>query len=137
MKKTKIRVVIDTNLWVSFVINRFNSQLIDVLTNPNVEIISSKELNLEIFETIGNQKLQKYIRPFYKDEFIMVYPEIVKLIRVKTMVEVCRDSKDNFLLGLSQDGRADFLISGDKDVLVLGQFYQTKIVRLPEFLQII
>ena len=49
----------------------------------------------------------------------------------------CRDVKDNYLLALSKDADADYLITGDKDLLVLKQFENTLIVTLPQFLEII
>ena len=49
----------------------------------------------------------------------------------------CRDVKDNYLLALSKDADADYLITGDKDLLVLKQFENTLIVTLAQFLEII
>jgi len=54
---------------------------------------------------------------------------------VKTKTNVCRDPKDNFLLSLSLDGNADFLLTGDKDLLDLSKFGETYIVTIADFLQ--
>lgn len=43
-------------------------------------------------------------------------------------------SKDDFLLALARDADADYLISGDADLLTLGQFGRTKIMKLPDFI---
>jgi uncharacterized protein len=48
---------------------------------------------------------------------------------------VCRDSKDNFLLALAKDGKADYLLTGDKDLLELVQFGNTRIETLAVFLE--
>jgi predicted nucleic acid-binding protein len=53
---------------------------------------------------------------------------------VGSKVEKCRDVKDNFLLNLSIDGKADFLITGDTDLLVLGKIRQTQIVSWSDFI---
>lgn len=53
---------------------------------------------------------------------------------VKSKVNVCRDSKDNFLLSLSQDSKADFLITGDKDLLVLEKFKSTRVLTISDFM---
>lgn len=42
--------------------------------------------------------------------------------------------KDNYLLGLCIDGKADYLITGDADLLVLKQIGETKILTLNEFI---
>ena len=52
------------------------------------------------------------------------------------MVNVCRDPHDNFLLALCQDAAADFLILGDKDLLVLGSFGPTRILTWAEAAQL-
>jgi len=57
------------------------------------------------------------------------------LITVVSAIEVCRDPKDNFLLSLAIDGKADYLLTGDKDLLELKQIQQTKIQTLTDFLQ--
>jgi putative PIN family toxin of toxin-antitoxin system len=54
-------------------------------------------------------------------------------IAVQTVVDVCRDPKDNYLLALAKDGNADYLITDDKDLLVLQQFGKTKIAGLTTF----
>ena len=48
---------------------------------------------------------------------------------------VCRDPKDNFLLALAHDGKADYLLTGDNDLLVMKKFGRTKIVKISEFLK--
>jgi len=53
---------------------------------------------------------------------------------VKSSVELCRDKRDNFWLELAKDGQADYLITGDDDLLVLKSFKQTKILKLKDFL---
>jgi uncharacterized protein len=50
------------------------------------------------------------------------------------MVDVSRDKKDNYLLALSEASQADYLITGDKDLLVLKVSRGTKIVKMGEFL---
>ena len=42
-------------------------------------------------------------------------------------------TKDDFLLALAKDAHADFLITGDKDLLSLGTFKQTEILNITEF----
>lgn len=60
--------------------------------------------------------------------------EAGEFIEVKSEVLVCRDPKDNFLLSFAKDGRADYLVTGDKDLLVVSRFGDTKIVAIKEFL---
>ncbi len=58
-------------------------------------------------------------------------------ILLKTVVTGSRDPNDNFLLSLSLDGRADFLVTGDLDLLVLQKTGTTQIMRLNDFLSVL
>ncbi len=58
-------------------------------------------------------------------------------IDIHSNVEICRDKKDNFLLKLAKDGHADYLITGDNDLLVLNPFEQTKIITIRQFKEFI
>ncbi len=51
-----------------------------------------------------------------------------------TKVSVCRDPKDGKLLELAIDGRADLIITGDKDLLVLNPFEGVPIVTPMDYL---
>jgi hypothetical protein len=45
-------------------------------------------------------------------------------------------SKSNFLLSLAKDSNADYLITGDNDLLIIEQFYNCKIIRPAEFTEL-
>jgi putative PIN family toxin of toxin-antitoxin system len=54
-------------------------------------------------------------------------------IDLKTKTNLCRDAKDNYLLSLAIDSDADFLITGDNDLLVLENVRKTRILKFTEF----
>lgn len=62
-----------------------------------------------------------------------MFSDFGELVVEKSEPNLCRDPKDNFLLGLAFDGKADFLITGDDDLLEIGSFYQTKIIAWSSF----
>jgi predicted nucleic acid-binding protein len=49
---------------------------------------------------------------------------------------LCRDPKDNFLLNLAIDSKADYLVTGDDDLLILDRVENTKIIKMKDFLEI-
>jgi len=61
--------------------------------------------------------------------------EYADFVRVESKIDICRDSKDNFLLSLAVDGQADHLITGDSDLLDLHQIGSTNILPIAEFLK--
>ena len=56
-------------------------------------------------------------------------------IDVTSQIALSRDTKDDYLLALSLDGNADFLITGDNDLLVLGKYQQTVIMKIADFIR--
>jgi predicted nucleic acid-binding protein len=58
------------------------------------------------------------------------------LIDIVSDLNLCRDKKDNFLLNLAMDGKADFILIGDKDLLELNPSGNTRIIPISEFLRI-
>jgi predicted nucleic acid-binding protein len=49
-------------------------------------------------------------------------------------IDLCRDEKDNKFLEVAINGKADYLITGDNDLLVLRPFQDVKIMTVNEFL---
>jgi uncharacterized protein len=57
------------------------------------------------------------------------------IVESQSVVNVCRDANDNFLLALAKDADADFLLTGDSDLLVLEIFRGTKICTIRDFIE--
>ena len=57
-------------------------------------------------------------------------------IKVTSEIEICRDPEDNFLLALAKDSDAEFLLTGDNDLLVMGSFGNTKIITFIDFMKV-
>ncbi len=133
-KKT-IKVIIDTNLWISFLIGKQLKSLKPLLVEQTIQPILSEQLLQEIALVTQRPKLQKYFPQSKVNELIDFLKIIGLSIDIRSEVSLCRDEKDNYLLALAKDSQADFLITGDKDLLVLQQFELTKIVTYQQFFQ--
>jgi len=71
----------------------------------------------------SDQDIQKLLRAFDNHAII---------IKTKSNIDICRDFKDNFLLNLAIDSKADFLVTGDNDLLDIAQIEKTKILTIRE-----
>ncbi len=69
--------------------------------------------------------------------FFATYSKSAEAIRITEIIEVCRDVKDNMLLELAVSGNAGYLVTGDKDLLVLDPFRGIRIVTPRQFLDIV
>jgi uncharacterized protein len=106
-----------------------------MLVNGRITLLFSEQLVDEFVEVALRPKFRKYFPLSDLEELMQKLRTKVEFISQVTSVELCRDSKGNFLLGLAHDGLATHLITGDKDLLVLGQVGKTKILTIADYLK--
>ena len=134
MKNKVSRIIIDTNLLISFLITKNFTRLDEIIFSKKCVLIFSQEL-LEEFLTVAKRpKFRRFFSSSEIEEILETIQEYAEFIEVTSKTEVCKDPKDNFLLSLSLDGNADFLLTGDNDLLILTKFRKTSIVTISDFL---
>ncbi|MBI4645715.1 MAG: putative toxin-antitoxin system toxin component, PIN family [Bacteroidia bacterium] len=127
------RVIIDTNLFISFLIGKKLKTLKEQIINLRVRLLFSEPTIKEIDLVTKKPKLQKYFNPSDVSDLIDFIQLIGEFVIIKNEPDICRDPKDNFLLGLSESGKADYLVTGDSDLIILKHYKQTKIITYSEF----
>jgi putative PIN family toxin of toxin-antitoxin system len=133
MKSKPQRVILDTNLWISFLISKNYSKLDDILFSKKCVLVFSAELLEEFLEVTRRPKFRRFFPASDVEELLETIQEYADFVEVTTKVEVCRDTKDNFLLSLAHDGKADILLTGDDDLLVLEKYNKTTILTISDF----
>jgi len=134
MKKgiNKSRVIIDTNLWISFLITKNFSFIDRYIETRKIILLFSEELIEEFLTVVARPKFLKYFAEEDINELMKIIENFSFLIQVSSDVDYCRDEKDNFLLNLAIDGKADYLVTGDQDLLELKKLGKTKIITIEE-----
>jgi uncharacterized protein len=135
MQNKVSRIIIDTNLWISFLITKDFAKLDEIIFSRHCILVFSQELLDEFLEVARRPKFRRFFSASDIEEILETIEEYADFVKVQTKIEVCRDTKDNFLLSLSVDGNADILLTGDKDLLDLIKFGETKIMTISNFLQ--
>ena len=133
MPEEKHRVVIDTNLWISFLLTRNFSKLDRLMFANQTIVLISQELLEEIVEVAERPKFRKYFDLFELTELLVKLKQKTELVQVSSQVDICHDYKDNFLLSLVVDGTATHLLTGDKDLLVLHPFGEVQIITITDY----
>jgi len=129
------RIIIDTNLWISFLITNDFNKLDQFLDSGKYQIVFSEELFNEFLEVVHREKFNRYFNNLNIKYLIEIINDKVLFVNVFSVVDVCRDVKDNFLLSLAIDGEVDYLITGDNDLLSLKHFKKTSIITINDFFQ--
>lgn len=133
-----MRIIIDTNLWVSFTIGKRLSSLESLLKNKRIEIYVCRELIKEYKDVVQRPKLRKYI----KSDDITATLELISLycycVEInKQAISPIRDCKDLYLLSLAETIDASYIISGDNDLLVLKKHNNTYILDFNTFIRML
>jgi putative PIN family toxin of toxin-antitoxin system len=130
------RIVLDTNLWISFLITKDLSKLDNRIFTGETILIFSQELLHEFITVVSRPKFKKYFSQEEIIEILDIIDQQAIFVEVTSEIKKCRDEKDNFLLSLAVDGNADYLITGDQDLLELKAIEKTQIVTINQYLEV-
>lgn len=134
MPVKSVKIIIDTNLWISFLIGLKSSSAIRrILTDGAVSVVMTDILQAEIMAVASRPKLAGYFAP-------EACERLLAFLRTRSYEYVlgdipsrCRDPKDDYLLELARVSDADILVTGDKDLTDMRQFGRCQIMTLAEF----
>ena len=87
-RSKSLRLVIDTNIWISFLISDRFRKLDYILKVQNVQIVFSEELLNEIRKTILKPKLKKYFSVNALEEMLLNLDSYIDLVTVKTKTNI-------------------------------------------------
>ncbi|MBK5192782.1 MAG: putative toxin-antitoxin system toxin component, PIN family [Flavobacteriaceae bacterium] len=122
------RIILDTNLWISFLISKNFTEIDKLIQTKKVKLIFSDESLEEFIEVVKRPKFKKFFSKKDIEKLLDIFDQYAELIKVKSKIDICRDPKDNFLLNLAVDGKVDFLVTGDNDLLVIEKINTTQII---------
>lgn len=131
-----MRVVLDTNILVSALISPVGhpAAIYDAWEDRKFELLTCAEQLDELRATLRKPRVAALIKPHKAGRLVnqikTLAEEIGSLPRVKRSV----DPNDDFLLALSEAGKADYLVTGDKSgLLALERHKATKIISPTSF----
>ena len=127
-RKRKLRVIVDTNCWISFLIGRKLSRLVDLLSDERIQLVVCDELLAEIRDVTSRPKFARYF-PKEEVESLIEFMQIIgERFEPTQEVKLCRDEADDYLLALAIEAHAHYLVTGDQDLLVLHEIGTCRIV---------
>jgi putative PIN family toxin of toxin-antitoxin system len=130
-----MRIVIDTGVLISAALKAQTVPSIAVYqAGQRGTLLKSDETEAELMEVVDRPHLARLISPIARARLM----EIMGTAELVTIVErfaACRDPKDDKFLELAVNGRADMIITGDSDLLVLNPFRDILIVTPTTFVR--
>ena len=132
-----MKVVIDTNIWISYLLGGLLQRIDEKILSKEIKAVVSDETLKELSEVLSRPRFKNIFTAERIKELFSLLDNYAILVSPSEKVSACRDEKDNFLLEVALEGEADYLITGDEDLLVLNPFHNTKIVRPKDFEEIL
>jgi len=88
-----MKVVIDTNIWISFLIGKLLIGLEDYVLNRSIDIITTDEQLVEILAVIKRPKFKKYFSKRDIKELLFLIQKTTKVVEIEHKIKDCRDEK--------------------------------------------
>ena len=132
----KPKYVFDTNTLVSAVLLEHSvpSRALHRALKLGQVLLSPETLE-ELAEVLQREKFNRYVKPSERDEFLEALIDRAGWVEPLEEIHACRDPKDDKFLELAIGGRADCIVSGDDDLLVLNPFRGVEIQPPSTFLR--
>ena len=130
-----MKVIIDSNLWISFLIGHQTQLVRRILTDVRFDVYVCSRLIEEIRDVASRDKIRKYVSESDLDDLLAIINAYCQFATIEAEVAptAIRDPKDLYLLALADTIGADYIVSGDADLTDLGQYNQARIMKLADF----
>ena len=130
-----MKLLFDTNLWISFMIGKHLSTLAEVLCRRDVQVYVSEQLLNEIRTVIARPKFTDLISTETRYLFFEMVYDVCQMtdITVEAVTPI-RDVKDVYLLSMAESVPVDYIVSGDKDLTDLREHAGIPILKYSELL---
>jgi putative PIN family toxin of toxin-antitoxin system len=131
------KVVLDTNIFVSGIFFRPSNpgRIVDAWWEHKINLVISPPLFKEILKILVQTNKRLGSKLSLIEKFKENVKEFAFWIKVEPEAKICRDSKDNMILDTAFQGGADFVVTEDKDLLVLKKYKAVAIVTPARFIK--
>jgi putative PIN family toxin of toxin-antitoxin system len=129
-----LRVVLDTTVWISGVFwQGIPYQILEIWKAGDFEIIVSEAILAEIERKLKEKAARFEVETGVVNEWLDLIIGEVIFVRPQEKIQACRDPDDDMFLEAAVGGRAEFVVSGDKDLTDMGEFKEIKLVKPRQF----
>ena len=134
----KCKIIIDTNLWISLLIGKKLSELRSLCNDEGIAVYLCTDLKTEFTRVASSEKIKKHVgEERIMNTLSLMGSSCIEVSVTGVAISSClRDVNDLYLLSLADTVQADYILTGDKDLLTLQSHNWTKIVTYNEFVKL-
>ena len=131
------KIVIDTNVFISALLNPSGTprQVIEIAIN-HFTILQSELTYQELETRISKNKFDKYLEKNDRSNFLLAIKKKSLFVNILHQTTICSDSDDNKFLELAVSGMANYIITGDNDLLTIKSYQKIEIIKPVKFLNL-
>jgi putative PIN family toxin of toxin-antitoxin system len=134
-----IRAVLDTNLLVSYLLTHRPpiATLIDEhLAQERFGLVTAAVLLEELDRVLRYPRLQRYYSEQTRTRYTALIAALSEVVELPESVpSICRDMDDDWVIACAVVGEADYIVSGDRDLLSLERVGEIPILSAARFLE--
>lgn len=134
-----MRVVFDTNVLISALITTGKpKELFHKAAQGQIQLIISKSILKEFSQISKDPRIRKYASEDDVIAFLRIIDKVAKITNVTSQFKAIKeDPDDDVVVRTAFDGKADYIVSGDKHLLSLGAFRKIRILTVEEMLTLL
>lgn len=136
MTRTRKRVVVDTNVFVSRLL-RFDSvpgRAAEKAINHATVLVSESTMH-ELADVLAQAKFDRYVTLEQRLQFIRLIAQTAEFVPIIHSIRECRDPTDDKFLEVALDGSADVIVTGDVDLLKMNPWREIPILSPTDYLR--
>ena len=127
-----MRIVIDTNILISAIFfDGLPEKLIDMVLSDTVTVVISEDI-LREYEATLQDMIRKLNTTKFHFSFVALLEHLI-VVAPQSQIEICRDPDDNKFINCAVDTDCEYIVSGDKDLLVLKNYEKVQILTVRDF----
>lgn len=135
-----VSCVLDTNVIISGIISKGTpSEVLKLWEEKQFSLFVSKEITEEFLDVLKRSYIAKFLGKNQENKIELFRNNLkkyAKTINPKKKFDLVKDDPDdNKFLDCAYVAKADFIVTGDKHLLKLGDFFDTKIITPKKFLE--
>lgn len=127
-----MKIVLDTNVLISGVFfGGFPRKILSSIVARKMTAYATTEIINEYEEIV--QEMVNRKQGHINRTILVPLIKAMEIIEPSSHIEICRDSDDNKFLECAKDSHALYIVSGDKDLLVIEKYEDIQIVTAKDF----
>jgi len=133
--RTPQRLVVDTNVLVSRLLlaDSIPAQAVRSARRKGSLLVSDATMK-ELADVLARPRFDRYVSIEDRKQFLRLFARVAEFVPIVNRVRECRDPKDDKFLEVALNGRADLILTGDRDLLVLHPWRDIAILSPKDYL---